>query len=239
MKTALITGGSGGIGSAIVKEFIQAGYAVAFTYYNGEQRANALIEELSGSPVLAIKTDVTAEGEVQSALSKTVQKFHRLDVLVNCAGISHTALLQDETPETYATVMDTNLKSTFLFCKAAAPYLISQKQGSIVNVSSVWGVTGACMESLYSASKAGMIGLTKALAKELGLSGITVNAVAPGMIDTPMNAQYSKEEVEDFTQSLAIPRMGRGDEVAKAVRFLAESTYITGQVLAVDGGLLI
>ncbi|MBR2617185.1 MAG: 3-oxoacyl-ACP reductase FabG [Clostridia bacterium] len=239
MKTALITGGSGGIGSAIVKEFVRAGYAVAFTYYQGETRAHALIEELSGNPVLAIKTDVTVEGEVQSALAQTVQAFHRLDVLVNCAGISHTALLQDETEESYAMVMDTNLKSTFLFCKAVAPYLVSQRQGSIVNVSSVWGVTGACMESLYSASKAGMIGLTKALAKELGLSGITVNAVAPGMIDTPMNAQYTKEEVEDFTQSLAIPRMGTGEEVAKAVRFLAEATYVTGQVLAVDGGLLI
>ena len=239
MKTALITGGSGGIGSAIVKEFVKAGYAVAFTYHTGEDRANALIEELSGNPVLAIKTDVTDGKSVNSALSQTLQKFHGLGVLVNCAGISHVALLQDETESSYAAVMDTNLKSTFLFCKAAAPYMISQQMGSIVNVSSVWGVVGACMESVYSASKAGMIGLTKALAKELGLSGITVNAVAPGMIDTPMNAQYTKEEVEDFTQSLAIPRMGTSEEVAKAVRFLAESTYITGQVLNVDGGLLI
>lgn len=239
MKTVLITGGSGGIGSAAVREFIRAGYAVAFTYHTGEDRAFALLNELAGSPVIGIKTDVTDGKSVNSALSQTVQKFHGLDVLVNCAGVSHTALLQDETEESYATVMDTNLKSTFLFCKAAAPYLISQKKGSIVNVSSIWGVAGACMESVYSASKAGMIGLTKALAKELGLSGITVNAVAPGMIDTPMNAQYSKEEVEEFTQSLAIPRMGTSEEVAKAVRFLAESTYITGQVLAVDGGLLI
>ncbi len=239
MKTALITGGSGGIGSAIVKEFVNAGYAVAFTYHMGEDRAKALLGQLADSRIMALRADVTDGKQVQAAVAQTVQNFQRLDVLVNCAGISHTALLQDEGEESFAAVTDTNLKSVFLFCKAAAPYMIGQKQGAIVNVSSVWGVTGACMESLYSASKAGVNGLTKALAKELGLSGITVNAVAPGMIDTPMNAQYSKQEIEDFIQGLAIPRMGKGEEVARAVRFLAESTYITGQVLAVDGGLLI
>ncbi len=239
MKTALITGGSGGIGAATVKEFANAGYAVVFTYFRGESRAKALLEELADKTVTAVLLDGTGQDGVQAAFAAFFQRYSHLDVLVNCAGISHTALLQDETESTYQSVMDANVKSVFLCCKAAAPYMIAQKKGSIVNVSSVWGVTGACMESVYSASKAGVIGLTKALAKELGLSGITVNAVAPGMIDTSMNAHYTKEEVEDFVQGLAIPRMGKPGEVASAIRFLAENAYVTGQVLAVDGGLLI
>lgn len=239
MKTALITGGSGGIGSAIVKRFAEAGYAVAFTYHTAKDAAESLARSIDNVPVLLLQANLTREEEVLSLAERFYANFSHIDVLVNCAGVASEGLFQDVTDAEYARVTDANLKSTFLVTRAFLPGMIAEQKGAIVNVSSMWGVTGASMEVLYSATKAGVIGMTKALAKEVGASNVRVNAVAPGMIDTKMNDGYTAEEKSAFLEGVALGRMGKAEEVASAVLFLAEAEYVTGQTLAVDGGVCI
>ena len=239
MKTALITGGSGGIGSAIVKRFAEAGYAVAFTYHTGEEAAKTLASSITSVPVLPLRANLTSAEDVTALSSRFFATFSHIDVLVNCAGVASEGLLQDVTDAEYTRVTDANLKSAFLVTRAFLPSMVSSQTGAIVNVSSIWGVTGACMEVLYSATKAGLIGMTKALAKEVGASNVRVNAVAPGMIDTKMNACYTEEEKAAFLQGVALGKMGTPQQVADAVLFLAEAEYVTGQTLAVDGGVCI
>lgn len=234
MKKVLVTGGSGGIGSAIVKLFAKNGYAVYFTYNNSYDEAIALQKETNATP---IKCNLKNSADI-SSLKNVVGS---LDVLVNNVGISQFALFTDISEADWDNMMDVNLKSAFLVTKLFLPDMISKKWGRIINVSSMWGISGASCEVHYSASKAGLIGLTKALAKEVAPSNVTVNCVAPGIIDTKMNARLSQEDKKDFEDSVPLMRSGNPEEVASAILFLAseQSSYITGVVLPVDGGYTI
>lgn len=233
MSVVLITGGSGDIGAAIAEEFAGTD-DVIFTYNSGEERAKALAERFCCK---AVRMDVTETASVEAVVREVLNEFSRIDILVNNAGISLIKLFTETSCEDWRRVMDVNLDGVFRVTRAVAPSMIARKSGAVVNVSSVWGVSGASCEAAYSASKAGVIGLTKALAKELGPSGITVNAVAPGVIDSKMNSSHlTGGELSELAEETPLCRLGKPSEVAAAVRSLAENRFITGQVLGVDGG---
>lgn len=233
MSVILITGGTGAIGSAIAAEFARTD-DVVITYNQREQEAQRLCEELHCT---AVQADVSDYASAQNAVRQVLDEFGRIDVLVNNAGIAQIKLFTDITPEDWNRVLSVNLTGCFNMTQAAVKPMISRKSGAVVNISSVWGVYGGACESAYSASKAGMIGLTKALARELGASGITVNCVAPGVIESPMNSSHlTPEELTELAEQTPVCRLGQPSEVAKAVRALAENRFITGQVLGVDGG---
>ncbi|MGN1340951.1 MAG: SDR family NAD(P)-dependent oxidoreductase [Oscillospiraceae bacterium] len=233
MSVILITGGTGAIGSAIAAEFARTD-DVVITYNQRRQEAQQLCQELHCT---AVQADVSDYASAQSAVEQVVRDFGKIDVLVNNAGIAQIKLFTDITPEDWSRVISVNLTGCFNMTQAAVKHMISRKSGAVVNISSVWGVYGGACESAYSASKAGMIGLTKALSRELGASGITVNCIAPGVIDSPMNSSHlTPEELAELAEQTPVCRLGRPDEVARAVRALAENRFITGQVLGVDGG---
>lgn len=232
MSVVLITGGSGAIGSALVREFAKTD-DVIFTYNKNKERAQAL---MAGS-CFCTPMDVSDIGSVEEAVRNVLREFSRIDILVNNAGISLIKPFLDTTAEEWQRMLDVDLTGVFNVTKAVAPSMVSRKSGAVVNVSSVWGVHGASCEVAYSAAKAGVIGFTKALAKELAPSGITVNAIAPGVIDSPMNSEHlSGAELAELAEETPLGRLGKPEEVAKAVRSLAENRFITGQVLGVDGG---
>lgn len=232
MSVDLITGGSGAIGAAIAEEFARTD-DVVFTYNKNKDRARSLM----GGNCFCVPMDVADVNSVEEAVQSVLREFSHIDILVNNAGISLIKPFLDTTAEEWQRMIDVNLTGVFNVTKAVVPAMVSRKSGAIVNVSSVWGVHGASCEVAYSAAKAGVIGFTKALAKELGLSGITVNAVAPGVIDSPMNsAHLSEEELAELSNETPLGRLGQPSEVAKAVRALAENRFITGQILGVDGG---
>lgn len=233
MSVILITGGTGAIGSAVAAEFARTD-DVVITYNQREQEAQRLCKELHCT---AVQADVSDYASAQNAVRQVLDEFGRIDVLVNNAGIAQIKLFTDITPEDWNRVLSVNLTGCFNMTQAAVKSMISRKSGAVVNISSVWGVFGGACESAYSASKAGMIGLTKALARELGASGITVNCVAPGVIESPMNSSHlTTEELSELAEQTPVCRLGQPSEVAKAVRALAENRFITGQVLGVDGG---
>lgn len=233
MSVVLITGGTGAIGSALVEEFARTD-DVAFTYFNNEEQARELSEKLRAFPV---KMDISDKNSVETAVESVLKEFSRIDVLVNNAGISLIKPFTDTTDEDWEKQLSVNLTGCFRVTKAVVPQMIRRKSGAVVNISSVWGVHGASCEVAYSAAKAGVIGFTKALAKELGLSGITVNAVAPGVIDSPMNSSHlNSDELAELCEETPLGRLGQASEVAKAVRAIAENGFITGQILGVDGG---
>lgn len=233
MSAVLITGGTGAIGKALVEEFSRT-EDVAFTYYSNEQEARSLAEIFRVFPV---KMDVSDEKSVREATERVIKEFGRIDVLVNNAGISLIKPFCDTDEDDWERQISVNLTGCFRTAKAVVPQMISRKSGSIVNITSVWGVHGASCEVAYSAAKAGVIGFTKALAKELGLSGITVNAIAPGVINSPMNSSHlSADELSELCEETPLGRLGKPSEVAAAVRALAENRFITGQILGVDGG---
>lgn len=232
MKTILITGGSRGIGEAIVRLAIGK-YKVAFTYNTNEARAKALAQEVGAS---AYPCDVSSSESVENMIASVVRDFGRIDLLVNNAGIAEDKLFQDITDNDWRRMMGVNLDGTFFVTRAVVPMMISNEFGRIVNVASMWGTDGASMETHYSASKAGVIGLTKALSKELAPSHITVNAVAPGAVDTDMMKVYSEEELKDFISEIPFGRLCTTKEVAEAVMFLLSQDYITGEVLSIRGG---
>lgn len=233
MSVILVTGGTGAIGSAIAAEFAKTD-DVIITYNSREEQAKRLCAELHCS---AVQADVSDHASAQNAVEKVLRDHGRIDVLVNNAGISQIKLFTDITPEDWQNVMNVDLNGVYNMTHAAVRSMINRKSGAIVNISSVWGVYGGSCESAYSAAKAGVIGLTKALARELGASGITVNCVAPGVIDSPMNSSHlTAEELSELSEQTPVCRLGQPSEVAKAVRALAENRFITGQVLGVDGG---
>lgn len=233
MSVVLITGGTGAIGAALVEEFSSTD-DVAFTYFNNEERARELSEKFHAFPV---KMDISDKNSVQTAIESVLREFSRIDVLVNNAGISLIKPFTDTTDEDWEKQLSVNLTGCFRVTKAVVPQMIRRKSGAVVNISSVWGVHGASCEVAYSAAKAGVIGFTKALAKELGLSGITVNAVAPGVIDSPMNSSHlNSDELAELCDETPLGRLGKASEVAQAVRAIAENRFITGQILGVDGG---
>ena len=233
MSVVLITGGTGAIGSAMVEEFSRTD-DVIFTYNSNENRAEELEKKFRCT---AVRMDISDYKSVRTGVRSVLDCFRRIDVLVNNAGIAMIKPFLDYTAEDWESVIDCDLNGCFRVTRAVAESMVSRKKGAIVNISSVWGVHGASCEVAYSAAKAGVIGFTKALAKELGASGVTVNAVAPGVIDSPMNSNHlSEEDIEQLCESTPLGRMGSPFEVAAAVRSLAENRFITGQVLGVDGG---
>lgn len=233
-----ITGGSSGIGKAAVRKFAGAGDRVAFTFLHSEAAARALESETGA---FAIRADVSDSAQVNRARDAILSRFGRIDVLVCAAGVAGKGLLMDQTDEAYDRIMNTNLFGTFAAIRAVLPCMIERRGGSIVTVSSMWGETGGACEALYSASKAGIIGLTRAVAKEVGSAGIRVNCISPGVIDTPMNADLSPEDVGSLVEETPLGRIGMAEEVAEAICFLAGegAGFITGQVLPVNGGIVI
>ena len=242
-RTALITGASRGIGAATARRLARAGYAVAVNYCRSEERALALVEELreTGHTAMAVHADVSDPDQVGDMVDNVLDKFCQLDILVCNAGRSWVGLLGDMTPEEWRELFAVNLDSVFYCCKAVMPHVIQRKRGKILTISSMWGQVGASCEAAYSASKAGVIGLTKALAKELGPSGITVNCVAPGVVDTEMNQNLTAEDLDALRQETPLERIGRAEDVAESVLFLASegADFITGQVICPNGGLII
>lgn len=231
MKTVLVTGGVRGIGRSIALKFKEKGYRVCAVYSRDEESAN----ELSAMGVEVYRADVSKENEVVALF----QKVSEVDVLVNNAGVSLIKQIQDVSYEEYNTLMAVNVGGAFLCAREAAKGMIAKQSGLIVNISSVWGEVGGSCESVYSASKAALIGFTKALAKELGWSGIRVNSVSPGVIDTKMNAHFSAEDMQALKEEIPMGRIGTGEDVANAVLYLEENDYVTGIDLPVNGGFSI
>lgn len=242
-KTVLITGSSRGIGAATALKFGDMGFNVVINYNKSEKEALEVLEKLRGKNVsaIAIKADVSKYDEAKFLVEKAVSEFGKLDVLVNNAGIAQQKLFTDISESEWKRMFEVNVQSMFNCSKFAAKNMIKNHKGKIINVSSVWGVQGASCEVHYSASKAAVIGFTKALAKELGPSGITVNCVAPGVIDTDMNAHLKKEDLQELINSTPLMRLGLPSDIANLIVFLASESadFITGQIIGCDGGFII
>ena len=239
VRRVLISGGDRGIGAAAARAFAAAGYQVAVLYHQNAAAAAALEQQLPGC--IAIQCDVASRASCELAFHAVEQAMGRVDVLMCNAGIAQQKLFTDITPEEWQRMLDVNLSGAFHLCQLALPGMIRRKQGRILTVSSMWGQTGGSCEVAYSAAKAGLIGLGKALAKEEGPSGITVNVIAPGVINTDMMAGFTDEDRAALAEETPVERLGEPDEIARTMVFLADeaSGYITGQVLAVDGGMSI
>ena len=235
LKTVLIIGGSRGIGAACVRFFTRQGYRAAFTWHRREDAARALAQSTGALPLAC---DARSPESVRSAVTQAREALRHLDVLVYSAGIAGSRLLTELKNEDWRDMVDTNLSGALYAAREVLPGMISRKQGRILFIGSIWGQVGGSMECDYSAAKAGLIGLTRALAKEAGPSGITVNCICPGVIDTDMMAVYSQEEKAALAQETPLGRLGTPEDVAAAVGFLAgeEASFITGQILGVNGG---
>ena len=241
MKNALVTGASGGIGQAVARELARRGWGVALHYWKNEASARRLEEEIlaQGGSARRYQADLTDPAQVEALFAAAEEDFGFLEGLVNNAGTAWKGLFTDMTLEDWRQVLDSDLTSVFLCCRRALPPMIRRKRGSIVNVSSMWGQVGASCEAAYSAAKAGVIGLTKALAKEEGPSGSRVNCLAPGVVRTPMNGDLSPEDLAALREETPLERIGSPEEIAQAAAFLLENTFVTGQVLGVNGGLVV
>lgn len=241
-KITLITGGTRGIGKGICHTFAQEGATVVFTYLSSEEKANVLAAELSanGAEVLAVKSDAANFEQTETLINQIVEKYGRLDVVVNNAGITRDNLLMRMKEEDWDAVMDTNLKSVFNVTKAVQRTMLKQRSGSIINVSSIVGVQGNAGQSNYAASKAGIIGFTKSIAKELGSRNIRCNAITPGFIETEMTEVLDSSVVDEWRKSVPLKRGGTPEDVANAALYLASdmANYVTGQTISVCGGML-
>lgn len=238
MKTVLITGGTKGIGKAVAQQFLQQGYEVIINYSNDEAAAIAAQNEFNEQdfcPVL-MRADVSDEEQVKAMFKEIFHIYGKLDVLVNNAGVSLINVIQDTTLADWERVIGVNLRGVFLCSREATRNMVANGRGAIINISSIWGEVGASCEAAYSASKGGVIAFTKALAKELAPSHVTVNCVSPGVIDTQMNSHLDEVEMEELISEIPMGRLGTGEDVAKACLFLCESEYITGEVVSVGGG---
>jgi len=223
MKTILITGASRGIGFAIAKKFADSGYNV-FAHYNKNK--------ISLNNVTAVQADFSNANEIE----RMAGLLPHVDILINNAGIAQQKLFTDTDLDDYINIFDINFKSIVTLTRLLLPSMISKKSGKIINISSIFGITGASCEALYSASKAAVIGFSKSLAKELGQSGITVNCIAPGVIDTDMNANLSEEDMKEIIDNTPVRRLGTPDDIADCAFYLANADFVTGQVIFVDGG---
>lgn len=240
MKTILITGGSRGIGRNIVEEFAKEGYNVFFTYNNSEAEAKEIkrISTEKGYTVEYMKVNIQNETEIKAMIENCIKKFNNIDILVNNAGISYNGLIQEMSLDKWNEIINTNLTSVFLSSKEVIPYMLNQGSGLIINISSIWGQTGASCEVAYSTSKAGINGFTKALAKELGPSNIRVNSIAPGMINTDMNKNIDEESMNRFKYETPLEKIGNPIDITKCIKWLAEDEFTTGQVIGINGGYI-
>ena len=238
MRTVLITGGSRGIGAAMVRLFSERGYRVAFTY-NKSREAASLLSEQTGA--LAIPADSASESEILNAVKVVEEKIGNVEILINNAAVSSFSLITDVTSDEWRRMFSINVDAAFLYSKYTLPSMIRNRFGRIINVSSMWGIVGSSCEVCYSTTKAALIGFTKALAKEVGPSQITVNAIAPGLIDTDMNASLSEEDKAVVASETPLMRIGTPDEIAEAAFFLASdgAGFITGDVMNISGGFVV
>lgn len=241
-KVALITGGTRGIGREIAKKFAKEGCNLVLNYVSDNTDVEKIKSEFNeyGIDVLVLKADVSVFSDCENLVKEAIEKFGKIDILVNNAGITKDTLIAMMKEDAFDKVIDVNLKGTFNVTKNVVPYMMKKRNGNIINISSVVGVVGNAGQSNYAASKAGIIGFTKSLAKELAPRNIRVNAVAPGFIDTDMTSVLSDKVKENINLQIPLKRMGKAEEVANVVSFLAndESSYITGQVINVDGGMV-
>ncbi len=241
-RTALVTGASGGIGSAIVRA-LAAECCVAVHYNSGKEQAEALCRELNsaGATAAPFQCDISDSRQVSAMFSDIKKQMGSIDILVNNAAIAQNKLLIDVSDEEWRAVMGANLDGCFYCCREALRDMVNKQSGVIINISSIWGISGASCEAVYSAAKAGVIGLTKALAKEYGPSGVRVNCIAPGVIDTPMNSNLTEEALSELKEETPLGRLGTADEIADCAVFLAseKASFITGQVISPNGGIII
>lgn len=237
-KTILVTGGSRGIGKDIVQTMALDGYNVILNYNKSEEQAKIIQKELleKGKKIEIFKADITKRNEVKNLIQFCIQKFNKIDVLINNAGISQTKLFTDITDEDWNNMLQTNLTSAFYTTQESLKYMINSKSGCIINISSIWGIVGASCEVHYSVAKAGLDGMTKALAKELGPSNIRVNSIAPGIINTEMNKNLSEEDLQNITNEIPLERIGYPHSITNCVKWLIEDDYTTGQVISINGG---
>ena len=233
-KIAIVTGGSNGIGFDIVKTLAKNNYNVVFSYNSSEKNAMDLKNEFNN--VFPFKIDLNDVDECCKIINYTIDKFGKIDLLINNAGIDLIKQIQDISNNEFDNIINVNLKSAFILSREASKYMISNHYGNIINISSIWGITGASMESVYSISKAGLDGMTKSLAKELGPSNIRVNSIAPGFIDTNMNSFLDEKSKQEIIDEIPLNRIGKPHDVSDVVLMLEKCEYITGQIIQVNGG---
>lgn len=233
-KVVVVTGGSRGIGAEIVKFLAKLDYKVVLNYNKSESYAQDVKKELNNVEIF--KADVSKKEEANALIDFAIKKYGKIDVLINNAGIAQTKLFTEITDEDWKNIIDTNLNSAFYCSREAVKNMIHNKSGLIINISSIWGITGASCEVAYSTSKAAINGFTKALAKELGPSNIRVNAIAPGIINTAMNSYLSEDELKNIKEEIPLEKIGDPVDIAKCVKWLIEDNYTTGQIISINGG---
>ena len=240
-KIAIVTGASRGIGREIAKELAESGITVIANYNKSEEEAKKLQQELEEQnfKLEIFKADVSKREDVKKLVEYTIEKHGKIDILINNAGISEYKLFTDETDEDWNKLINTNLYSAFAMSQEVIPNMVHNKKGCIINISSIWGIVGGSLEVLYSISKAGLDGMTKALAKELGPSNIRVNSIAPGMINTKMNNKFTEKEIQEIKEEVPLERLGKPQDIAKCVKWLIDDNYTTGQVISINGGWVI
>lgn len=238
-KVVLVTGGSNGIGEEIVRYLAKSNYEVILNYNNSEKKARQIQKEIYvnyNNNIHIFKADISKREEVQRLIKYCIDKFNRIDVLINNAGISQIKLFTEITDSDWNNMLQVNLTSAFYMTQESVKYMISEKSGCIVNISSIWGTTGASCEVHYSVAKAGLDGMTKSLAKELGPSNIRVNSIAPGMINTKINSNLSNEEIKKIIEEIPLERIGKTLDIARCVKWIIEDEYTTGQIIGINGG---
>ena len=240
-KVAVVTGGSRGIGKAIVEALARKNVKVIANYNQSEEKAKKLKEELEKENIEIdiFKADVSKREEVKKMIDYTIKKYGKIDILINNAGIDQEKMFQDITDEDWNNVMKVNLYSVFCTTQEVISYMITQKNGCIINISSIYGINGGSCAVAYSATKAGIDGMTKALAKELGPSNIRVNAIAPGIVDTDMCKNFTKEEIENIKEEIPLERIGKVEDISKCINWLIDDNYTTGQIISINGGWII
>lgn len=240
-KVAIITGASRGIGREIAKTLAKKGIKIVANYNKSEKEAKELKEELQkeGYKIEIFKADVSKKAECKDLAKYTLEKYKKIDILINNAGIDKYQLITEVSQEDWNEIINTNLYSAFCMCQEVLPNMIHNKNGCIINISSMWGIVGASTEIVYSISKAGLDGLTKSLAKEVGPSNIRVNSIAPGFIETDMNKEISNQEKIDIINNIPLEKLGKTEDIAKCVNWLIEDNYTTGQIISINGGWVI
>ena len=237
-KIIIVTGASRGIGKEIAKTLAKEGHTVIANYNKSEKEAQKLKEELKkeNKEIEIYKADISKEEEIKKMVEYTIKKYKKIDILINNAGIDKIQLSTEVTKKDWDEIINTNLYGTFYITQQITKNMIQNKKGKIINISSIWGQIGASMEVVYSISKAGVDGLTKALAKELGPSGIQVNSIAPGFIKTEMNSNFNEQEINEIKDEIPLQKLGECEDIARCIKWLIEDKYVTGQIIAINGG---